>query len=481
MDYLIQSKMETTDFIMPSEEEQKEIMQRQPNLSQQSLSVFDPSELTPLSPDVISRQATVNIGTIGHVAHGKSTVVKAITGINPVKFSKERVRNITIKLGYANAKIYKCPECPPPQCFIPAAFNTEDQMKCKNEGCNATCKLMRHISFVDCPGHDLLMATMLSGASVMDCALLLVAGNEPCPQPQTSEHLASLEIMKLEHIIILQNKIDIIMRDNIAPQQYEQIKEFVKGTKAENSPIIPISAQLKYNIDVVCDYICRIPIPIRDFTCSPKMSIVRSFDINRPGVNPFELQGGVVGGSLLQGVLRVGEKVEIRPGMRGKNKTTGKQQSTSIMSRIVSLMAEKNDLLYAVPGGLIAVGLKVDPSLTRDDHLSGHFLGHPGQLPDVLEEVVIKFYLLRRLLGVKSDSNRREKVSSLKKDETLLINISANSVGGKVIEKKKSMAKIAFLKPACASVGDKITLSRKIDKNWRLIGWGEIESCKKSS
>jgi translation initiation factor 2 subunit 3 len=64
---------------------------------------------------VISRQATINIGTIGHVAHGKSTVVKAVTGINPVKTSKEKKRNITIKLGYANAKIYKCPELPAPE------------------------------------------------------------------------------------------------------------------------------------------------------------------------------------------------------------------------------------------------------------------------------------------------------------------------------------------------------------------------------
>lgn len=323
------------------------------------------------------------------------------------------------------------------------------------------------------------MATMITGASVMDCALLLIAANETCPQPQTSEHLASIEIMQLDHIIILQNKIDIIMKDGTASQQYDQIKEFVKGTKAEKSPIIPISAQLGYNIDVLCDYICRIPIPIRDFTCPPKMSIVRSFDINMPGSSPVDLKGGVVGGSLLCGVLRVGEKIEIRPGMTGKDKTTGARKCTSIMSRIVSLKAEKNDLLYAVPGGLIAVGLKCDPSLTRDDHLNGHFLGHPNKLPEVVEEVVIKFYLLRRLLGVVSDSTKKEKVSSLKKEEILLINISANSVGGKVIEKKKTMAKIQFLMPACASVGDKITLSRRIVKNWRLIGWGEVEKVTK--
>ncbi|CAI2367183.1 unnamed protein product [Moneuplotes crassus] len=464
---------------MPSAEEQKEVMGRQPELSQQSLDGFDPNTLTPLSEDVISRQATVNIGTIGHVAHGKSTVVKAVTGINPVKTSKEKKRNITIKLGYANAKIFKCPTCPPPQCFIPAMFNTEDAMRCKVEGCESICKLVRHISFVDCPGHDLLMATMITGASVMDCALLLIAANETCPQPQTSEHLASIEIMKLDHIIILQNKIDIIMKDGTASQQYDQIKDFVQGTKAEKSPIIPISAQLGYNIDVLCDYICRIPIPIRDFTCPPKMSIVRSFDINKPGCSPSDLQGGVVGGSLLSGVLRVGEKVEIRPGMSGKDKNTGKRKCTSIMSRIVSLKAEQNDLLYAVPGGLVAVGLKCDPSLTRDDHLNGQFLGHPNKLPEVVEEVVIKFYLLRRLLGVVSDNTKKEKVSSLKKEEILLINISANSVGGKVIEKKKSMAKIQFLMPACASVGDKITLSRKIVKNWRLIGWGEIDKVTK--
>ena len=73
--------------------------------------------------------------------------------------------------------------------------------------------LLRHISFVDCPGHDVLMATMLSGAAVMDAALLLIAGNEPCPQPQTSEHLAAVEIMKLQNLIILQNKIGLCTVD----------------------------------------------------------------------------------------------------------------------------------------------------------------------------------------------------------------------------------------------------------------------------
>ena len=111
--------------------------------------------------------------------------------------------------------------------------------------------LVRHVSFVDCPGHDILMATMLNGAAVMDAALLLIAGNETCPQPQTSEHLAAVDIMQLHNIIILQNKIDLV-KEEAAKLQHDQIQAFVAGTIAGNAPIIPISAQLKYNIDVVC-------------------------------------------------------------------------------------------------------------------------------------------------------------------------------------------------------------------------------------
>jgi hypothetical protein len=89
-------------------------------------------------------------------------------------------------------------------------------------------KLVRHVSFVDCPGHDILMATMLNGAAVMDAALLLIAGNETCPQPQTSEHLAAVEIMKLENIIILQNKVDLI-KEAQALEHQKEISAFVKG------------------------------------------------------------------------------------------------------------------------------------------------------------------------------------------------------------------------------------------------------------
>ena len=309
------------------------------NLVEQDINI-DPKKLHPLTPQVISRQATINIGTIGHVAHGKSTVVRAISGVKTIRFKNEMVRNITIKLGYANAKIYLCrdPRCPRPECYTSQGSSHIDHFPCEVEGFTGEYELVRHVSFVDCPGHDILMATMLNGAAVMDAALLLIAGNEPCPQPQTSEHLAAVEIMKLKHIIILQNKIDLV-KESDALNQYDEIKRFVKGTVADSSPIIAISAQLKYNIDVVCEYIVkRIPIPIRDFTSSPRLIVIRSFDVNKPGESVENLKGGVAGGSILQGVLKIGDEIEVRPGIVTKEKD-GTIKCKPIKSKIVSLLA----------------------------------------------------------------------------------------------------------------------------------------------
>ena len=374
-------------------------------LAVQDRRALDPAALTPDTPEVISRQATVNIGTIGHVAHGKSTVVKAISGVQTVRFKNELERNITIKLGYANAKIYKrVAERPGPGNFCSRGSATPDAFE---DGDGARWALARHVSFVDCPGHDILMATMLNGAAVMDAALLLVAGNEPCPQPQTSEHLAAVEIMRLENIIILQNKVDLVKPD-AAVQQHEQIRKFVAGTVADKAPIIPISAVMKYNIDVVCEYIVhRIPVPVRNFTDRPQLIVIRSFDVNKPGEDVDALKGGVAGGSILQGVLRMGDEIEVRPGIVTKD-ADGNVACLPIYSRIVSLYAEQNDLQFAVPGGLIGVGTKIDPTLTRADRLVGQVLGLKGHLPDVITEVEISFYLLRRLLGVKTQEGGKQ-------------------------------------------------------------------------
>ncbi|GAA6016439.1 hypothetical protein JCM10207_003862 [Rhodosporidiobolus poonsookiae] len=430
----------------------------------------DTEGLTPLSPEVISKQATINIGTIGHVAHGKSQTVKAISGVHTVRFKNELERNITIKLGYANAKIYQCqnPACERPGSYRSYSSDKEDEPPCEVPGCGGTMKLLRHVSFVDCPGHDILMATMLNGAAVMDAALLLVAANESCPQPQTSEHLAAIEIMKLKHILVLQNKVDLI-RENQADEHYQQITQFVKGTVADGAPIVPISAQLRYNIDALVEYIVtKIPVPVRDFATAPKLIVIRSFDVNKPGAEVHELKGGVAGGSLLKGVLKLGQEIEVRPGVVSKD-AEGKINCKPIRSKIVSLLAEKNELKFAVPGGLIGVGTLIDPQLTRGDRLVGQVLGTKGTLPAIFQEIECNFFLLRRLLGVKSDDKKQTKVQKLTKGEVLMINVGSTSEGGRIIS-----VKILLNTPVSTEIGEKVAISRRIEKHWRLIGWGSI-------
>uniref|UniRef100_A0A8B9E1Q1 protein-synthesizing GTPase n=1 Tax=Anser cygnoides TaxID=8845 RepID=A0A8B9E1Q1_ANSCY len=414
----------------------------------------DVTKLTPLSPEVISRQATINIGTIGHVAHGKSTVVKAISGVHTVRFKNELERNITIKLGYANAKIYKLddPSCSRPECYRSCGSSTPDEFPTDIPGTKGNFKLVRNRMLIDAE----------------------IAGNESCPQPQTSEHLAAIEIMKLKHILILQNKIDLV-KESQAKEQYEQILAFVQGTVAEGAPIIPISAQLKYNIEVVCEYIVKkIPVPLRDFTSEPRLIVIRSFDVNKPGCEVDDLKGGVAGGSILKGVLKVGQEIEVRPGIVSKD-SEGKLMCKPIFSKIVSLFAEHNDLQYAAPGGLIGVGTKIDPTLCRADRMVGQVLGAVGALPEIFTELEISYFLLRRLLGVRTEGDKKAaKVQKLSKNEVLMVNIGSLSTGGRVSAVKADLGKIVLTNPVCTEVGEKIALSRRVEKHWRLIGWGQI-------
>ena len=474
---------------MLSAAEVEHLMAKKPALQKQSYEQILTATAT--SSSVISRQATINIGTIGHVSHGKTTVVKAISSVDTIRFTDEMKNNITMKLGYANAKIFKCPSCPEPSCYKSFGSEKEDLVVCDNkvakeqgeEKCGEKLELLRHISFVDCPGHDNLMAIMLTGAAVMDAALLLVAGNIPCPQPQTSEHFTAVEIMNLDRIIILQNKIDLIYHhEGAAMKNYQEIKEFIKGTRVENSPIVPISAQFKYNIDVVLQYLVNfIPVPIRDLTSSPRFMVVRSFDVNKPGFTIDELTGGIAGGSILRGILKVGDEIEFRPGFVSKDSETGETKYNPIVSTIVSMNAEKNDLLYALPGGLIGLGLQVDPSLTKRDNLVGNLMGHRGQLPDVYLELEIKFVLFTRLLGVKMDNQAENVVRVITKHEILLINVGTTSTGCKVlgINSTTNTIKIELNKGVCTSLGDKVALSRRINNKFRLIGWGQIKKGKK--
>ncbi|MEM0151630.1 MAG: translation initiation factor IF-2 subunit gamma, partial [Thermoplasmata archaeon] len=300
------------------------------------------------------KQPEVNIGMVGHVDHGKTTLTKALTGTWTDTYSEEIKRGVSIKLGYADAAFYVCEE------------NGEKRyVSSANLKCGGKLILERVVSFVDSPGHETLMATMLSGAAIMNGALLIVAANQKCPQPQTREHLKALEIVGVNQIVIVQNKIDLVTDDR-ARENYSEIKEFIKGTIAENAPIIPVSAHHDTNIDVLIEAIEKIiKTPQFDESKPPRMYIARSFDVNKPGTPPDKLQGGVIGGSLIQGKFRIGDEIEISPGFQvTKNR---KIVWEPIYAEVISLYSGGKSWEEVRPGGLIAIGTKLDPALTKGD------------------------------------------------------------------------------------------------------------------
>jgi translation initiation factor 2 subunit 3 len=407
----------------------------------------------------LPKQPEVNIGTVGHVDHGKTTLVQALTGVWASRHSEELKRGITIKLGYADMPIYKCLTCETPK-------NYSTKPVCPN--CASEAIFVRAISFVDAPGHEALMATMLSGAAIMDGAILVIAADEPCPQPQTREHLAAAEIIGIKNLVIVQNKIDIV-DERRALKSYEEIKNFVKGTVAENAPIIPISAQRGINIDVLLNAIEEIiPTPKRDETKPPLMYIIRSFDINRPGTSIEELEGGVIGGTIAQGKFTVGDEVEIRPGISSERE--GKTVYNPLISEIVSLRAGEKNIKEAYCGGLVGVGTLLDPSFSKADGLTGNIAGKTGLLPPTLTELTLETHVLERAVGTKE----LLKVERINLDETLLLHVGAAVNLGKVTSMKNNVVKAKLNRPICAQPTSRVAISRKITARWRLIGYGII-------
>lgn len=387
-------------------------------------------------------------------------MVQALTGIWASRHSEELKRGITIKLGYADATVYKCPDCEEPECYCTSPTCPK---------CGAEAEFQRAVSFVDAPGHEILMATMLSGAAVMDGAVLVIAADEPCPQPQTREHLAAIDIVGLKNIVVVQNKIDIVTRED-AIRSYNEIKRFVEDSVAEDAPIIPVSAQHNVNTDLLIQAMQEyLPTPDRDPSKPPRMFIVRSFDVNKPGTSIEKIVGGVVGGSIFQGNFKAGDEVEIRPGLPLREKNRLKMHE--LYTEITSLHTGGGSVKEALPGGLVGVGTLLDPSLTKSDGLVGSLIGKPNTLPPVLTDISLDIQLFNTVIG----SREMEKVAFVAKGERLLLNIGTAKTMGVVSAVSKDYFEAKLTIPVCGEKGDRVALSRRIGGRWRLIGIGVIK------
>ena len=403
-------------------------------------------------------QPEVNIGLVGHVDHGKTTLTQALSGTWTDTHSEERKRGISIKLGYADTAFYRTKKG--------EAYAMGKRPDGKEDDAK---ELLRAVSFVDAPGHETLMAVMISGSSIMDGALLLVAANEKCPQPQTREHLMALEIAGIENIVVVQNKIDLVSRER-AMESHAEIKTFLEGTIAENAPIIPVSAHHDVNLDILIDAIEDI-IPTPDLREKENglMYVARSFDINRPGTRPSKLKGGIIGGSVVSGNFSEGDDIVIAP---GRKITDGnKSRWEPIETKISSVQAGGLDLESVHAGGLCGIATPLDPFHTKSDNLSGQVMAKAGELPPVWETLDVSLNLLKQMVSGESDG---ENVRPLQPGEMLMLNSATATSVGVVSAVKGKNATLNLRLPICALSGSRITLSRRVGSRWRLIGHGII-------
>ena len=405
-------------------------------------------------------QPEVNIGLVGHVDHGKTTLTQALSGVWTDTHSEERRRGISIKLGYADTAFYKTDSGQ----YYATGRRPEG-------GKDVDSELQRVVSFVDAPGHETLMAIMITGASIMDGAMLMVAANETCPQPQTREHLMALEIAGIKNIVIVQNKIDLVTRER-AMESYNEIKQFLEGTIAEDAPIIPVSAHHDVNLDILIEAIEQtIPTPNRLEDERAVMHIARSFDVNRPGTRPAKLTGGVIGGSIVEGAFREGDEIIIGPGRKIEqgNKTRWEPIETTITS--MQGGGGKRDVMMA--GGLCGLGTLLDPSITTADNLSGQVLAKKGELPTIRTECTISVELMEAM--VSGEGEGADKIYPLRNNEMLMVNVATSTSVGVVKGAEKGKATLHLRLPICADEGQRVSLSRRVGARWRLIGHGTIQ------
>lgn len=274
-------------------------------------------------------QQTFVIGTAGHVDHGKSTLVKALTGIDPDRLREEKEREMTIDLGFA-------------WMTLPSG---------------------RRLSIVDVPGHERFIKNMLAGVGGFDAALLVIAADEG-PMPQTREHLAILDLLEIRFAVVALTKCELV-DDEWLELVKAEVEELLRGTALESSHIIPVSAVTGLGLDRLVAEIDQLleQVPPHHTGGRPRMAIDRVFTM--PGF------GTIVTGTLRDGTLEVGQEVEILPqGLRG---------------RIRGLQSHRQRVQQALPGSRTAVnlaGIEVD-EITRGDVLTVLGWLQPTRLIDV--------------------------------------------------------------------------------------------------
>ncbi len=408
----------------------------------------------------LPKQPEVNIGTLGHVDNGKSTLVQAISGVWTARHSEEIKRGITIRIGYADAAQYRCGLCEEPYNYYSVPICPVHRKE---------CEFIRAISFIDCPGHHSLMITMLSGAALFDGAILVADARVKFPQAQDREHLEAAVIMGVKRLVVAQNKIDVVDKSR-AVENYREIKDYLSSLGLGAIPIIPLSAQQGVGIEALEYAIHKyLPTPPRELGKPFLMPVLRSFNTNLPGTNALMMRGGVIGGSIIQGKIRVGDEIELAPGLPVKEDDP-RSGYEPLYTEAISIRAGGRSVEEASSGGLIGVETTLDPALTKSDSLVGNMCGKPGTLPPTWNSLEIEYTLFKKVVGVEGDMDVRQ----ISEKEPVVINCFTAVTSAVVVRRQSDRLSLALSKPICAWPGSKVTISRRIGTGWRLIGYGDI-------
>ena len=410
-----------------------------------------------MSINKMNIQPILNIGTIGSVSNGKTTLVKALSGTNTIRHSNEKKRNITIKAGYANMKVWLKPD---------GSFDTTN-----SEDTIEDAKLVHHISFVDCPGHQELILTMMNSVSLMKGVIVVISAAESISNnPQLVQHLTAAKISGLDkRLIVIFNKLDLCTHEK-AIERKEELDELLTKLNIKPQYIIPTALNKKIGLSNVVKAIMEVFPPELYDSClneTTEFRITRSFDINKPGTNWDEMSGGVFGGSLLTGSIKLGDEIEIRPGQYAKKKD-GSFNVIPITSIVNSIQTDKINIDILYPGGLTAIGSDIDPYYCKDDKLTGAVVGIKGTLPPVYQEIVINITICNDF-----GSNWIPKCNDIVYLQIGNVNTEALLVDIKDIDFKFKLSK-----PVCISDDSLIIICRNINNIIVIVGFSRLVSSK---
>ena len=400
----------------------------------------------------IKKRPIFNIGTLGSVSEGKSTLVKMCTGIMTQKDSREQVKNITINQGYGNMKIFKNDK----DNYITTDSNTDDI---------PDYNLVNHVSFVDCPGHMELIKTMLGAIELMHGAIIVIAVDQPLEmKPQLAQHFAAAKLGNIKKIIICMNKIDLVSKE-VLMKRKEELDQLLETYDIKPYTIIPTCFNKKIGFKYIIQAIMELfnPHDILETNSTPLFSISRTFDVNKPGTNWDNVVGGVIGGTVTQGKININDMLEIRPGIISRN-NMGKTIWEPINIKVISIKTDTTSLETASPGGLVGLGTDIDPYYCKKNGLVGHIVGLPGMMPNVYTEINI-------MLSFDQGKHFGFMWTPSIKD-TVMLKIGTLTCDAKLVGINKTDYKLAMSKPVCISDMTNIIVCKEIDKILRVVAQG---------